>query len=164
MRYKNQKSTIPQANQILNINSVTPISWQQNILLPVTQIHPSNLTCFKHRNLYSKHATRLQLTQNNSTLARPNPNHNFIPFNCTNFDSQHASRLRLTQNQLAPAQHNNTLESISPNHTIFDCDLDPGVHLTQTKLSPAGHNSHLLTQPHATRYSNASFAIQASKH
>ena len=127
-------------------------------------MHPSNVTFFKHTNVDGKHATRVHLTQNVSTLAKPTPNQNFIPFSCTNFDSQHASRVRLTQNQFTPAQHNNTNESNSPNHTIFDCDLDPQLRSTQNKLTPAGYNHHLLTQPHTTHNSNASFAIQASKH
>ena len=195
-KIEKKKSTIPQANQILNINSATPISLKQNILLPVTQMHHSNLSSFKHSildglhaarvrltqnsskfakrelysifipfnhtNLYSKHATRVHLT---SSLAQPVLDQSFIPFKCTNFDSQHASRVRLTQNQLTPAEHNNnTLASISPNHTIFYCDIDPRLRFTQNKLTTAGHNTHLLTQPHTTQNSNASFAIQASKH
>ena len=67
---RDKKSTIPQANQLLNIISATPISLKQNILLPVTQKHHSNLTSFKHTNLDGQHAAQVRCTQNSLTFAK----------------------------------------------------------------------------------------------
>ena len=107
-------------------------------------MHHSNLTSFNHTNLDGQHATRVRLTQNNSTLAKQKSNQNLIPLNFK-FYSQQASRVRLTQNQLTPAQHNNTLKTNPPNHTISDWDPDPRVRFTQNKLTTAGHNPHTHT-------------------
>ena len=101
----------------------------------------------KHNpNFIGESATRVSLTNNNSTLAKQKPYQNYTPNICTKFDSTPAPQVHLTQNQLTPAQQVDTLKSNTPNHNISDCDLDPLVRFTHNKLTIAGHNPILFNQ------------------
>ena len=97
-------------------------------------------------NFFGDPATRVRLSNNNSTFAKQRPNQNYTPINCTKFDSTPAPQVHLTQNQLTPAQQDYPLKSITPNHNISDGDLDPRVRFTHNKLTFDGHNPILFNQ------------------
>ena len=141
-----QASSTQHTKQLLKINFAMPKLLKKDNMSLAPHSPSSKLPLEHSPNFIGDPATRVRLSNNNSTFAKQRPNQNYTPINCTKFDSTPAPQVHLTQNQLTPAQQVDTLKSNTPNHNISDCDLDPRVRFTHNKLTLAGHNSILFNQ------------------
>ena len=132
-----QTSSAQHTNQVLNINSAKPKLITKDIMSLAPQSPISDLTIKRNHSFISDHATRVRLTQSNSTLATRMHHSNLLSYNNINSDSEHAMRVRLTQNNSTFAKQKPNQNFIQINCTKFDCTPASRVYLTQNQLTPA---------------------------